>query len=318
MHQTASAPRVSASRGKLTLRQRFLLAALAMIVPLLPHKAAADDAAPTNTLEKIRQTGVIQIGHRVAEPPFSYLVDQQPTGYSLELCSQIVDLLAKRLNLPAIKIQYMVATSATRFVMIRSGKIDMECAATTNNAERRKLVAFSYPHFITATRFVSLKEANLRTISDLAGHSVAATTGTVNLEQLNAANRERKLNISVLLNKENADSFAMVTHGRASAFVMDDILLAGQIAAAANPEAYVISKETFSRPEPYGILLPLGDTAFRDAVNDSIRTIYASGEIYRLYEKWFEQPIPPKGQNMKLPISPELRAVFETPKDYME
>lgn len=316
MNKTASAHRTSAPRRSAMLGLTWMIA-LAFAVPLSPDTVAATDIPP-NTLEKIRQSGEVMIGHRQAEPPFSYVVGEQPTGYSLELCSRIVDLLAQRLNLPEIKIRYQVVSSATRFVMMRAGKIDMECAATTNNAERRKLVAFSYPHFVTATRFVALKESGITRLADLAGRSVAATTGTVNLDQLNAVNREKGLNISVLLNKENASSFAMVTSGKASAFVMDDILLAGQIAAAANPEAYVISQDTLSRPEPYGILLPLGDTAFKDAVNESIRTIYASGEIYRLYEKWFEQPIPPKGQNMKLPVSPELRAVFDTPKDYME
>lgn len=317
MNKTASAQRIVPLRRGSVMRGLLSMIALTFALPLSPGKATATDALP-DTLAKIRQTGEILIGHRQSEPPFSYVVGEQPTGYSLELCSRIVSLLAQRLNLPEIKIRYQVVSSATRFVMMRSGKIDMECAATTNNAERRKLVAFSYPHFVTATRFVSLKDSGIKRVADLAGRSVAATTGTVNLDQLNAVNREKGLNISVLLNKENAGSFAMVTSGKASAFVMDDILLAGQIAAAAKPEAYVISEETLSRPEPYGILLPLGDTAFKDAVNDSIRTIYASGEIYRLYEKWFERPIPPKGQNMKLPISPELRAVFDTPKDYTE
>ncbi|WP_234906009.1 amino acid ABC transporter substrate-binding protein [Affinirhizobium pseudoryzae] len=317
MIRTASARMTPARRCRGVMAALLSVVAMIVAAPFSAGKATATDAAP-DTLEKIRETGVIRIGHRQSEPPFSYIVNEEPTGYSLELCSRIVDLMAERLNLPKIKIEYLVVSSATRFVMMRSGKIDMECAATTNNAERRKLVAFSFPHFVTATRFVSLKEAKIQKIADLAGRSVAATTGTVNLDQLNAINRERGLNISILLNKENAGAFSMVTSGKASAFVMDDILLAGQIAAATNPEAYVLSQETFSRPEPYGILLPLGDTAFKEAVNESIRTIYASGEIYRMYEKWFEQPIPPKGQNMKLPMSPELRAVFDTPEEYKE
>lgn len=317
MTKTASAHAMPTPGHRGAIAGLLWMMALIITGTMLPGRATATDAVP-NTLETIRQTGVIRIGHRQSEPPFSYIVNDQPTGYSLELCSRIVELMAERLNLPKIKTEYLVVSSATRFVMIRSGKIDMECAATTNNAERRKLVAFSLPHFVTATRFVSLKDAKIERIADLAGRSVAATTGTVNLEQLNAVNRERGLNISILLNKENAGAFAMVTSGKASAFVMDDILLAGQIAATANPEAYAISRETFSRPEPYGILLPLGDTAFKDAVNQSIRTLYASGEIYRLYEKWFERPIPPNGQTMKLPISPELRAVFDTPKEYAE
>ncbi|WP_154664907.1 amino acid ABC transporter substrate-binding protein [Allorhizobium undicola] len=265
------------------------------------------------TLAKLRQSGVITIGHRQAEPPFSYVVDGKPTGYSTELCVAIVERLAKKLGLPRISIDYVPVSSATRFVMMRTGKIDMECAATTNTAERRKLVAFSYPHFLSATRFVSLKTANLHRVGDLAGRSVAATSGTVNLDQLNAVNRQRGLNISVLLNKENEESFAMVTSGKASAYVMDDILLAGLVAGSADPQLYEISQEALSAPEPYGLLLPHDDETFIAAVNESLRSIYESGEIRQLYSRWFEEPIPPQGQRMNLPLSAELRAVFEKP-----
>lgn len=280
--------------------------------------AGASAEESSDTLTKIKKTGTVTIGHRVSEPPFSYLVAGAPTGYAVEICQRIVKDIAATLGKSDLRIEYVSVTSATRFVMVKSRRIDMECAATTNNAERRKMVAFSYPHFVTATRFVSLKTSNIRSISDLTGRSVAATTGTVNLDQLNAINRQRMLNISVLLNRENSDSFNLVTSGKASAFVMDDILLAGQIAASSKPEDYVISEETFSPPEPYGILLPLGDDAFKAVVNASLEKLFTSKDIQELYTKWFERPIPPLGQNMKLPMSPELKAVFSKPKEYLE
>lgn len=298
------------------LKTRLCAMLVAAAATWLPTAATADDVV--DTLAKIKKTGTVVVGHRAAEPPFSYLAAGVPTGYSVELCQRIVQDIGKFLGVNNLKIEYVPVSSATRFVMVKSHRIDMECAATTNNAERRKLVAFSYPHFVTATRFVSLKSSNIRSISDLAGRSVAATTGTVNLEQLNAINRQRKLNISVILNRENADSFALVTQGKASAFVMDDILLAGQISATANPDDYIISDETFSQPEPYGILLPLGDEAFKAAVNRSLQALFTGKDIQTLYSRWFERPVPPAGQNMKMPMSPELKAVFAEPKEYLE
>ncbi|MFD1745385.1 amino acid ABC transporter substrate-binding protein [Rhizobium helianthi] len=271
-----------------------------------------------DTIAKIRENRVIVIGSRLEEPPFSYVIDGKTTGYATELCNRVVKEMQVRLKLPELEIRYVPVTTATRFVMVRTGKIDMECAATTNTAERRKLVAFSYPNFVTATRFVSLRKNHFKRVADLAGRTVAATTGTVNVEQLYTVNRARGLNISVLLSKENSDSFALVSSGKASAFVMDDILLAGLVAASPNPEAYVISPEAFSHPEPYGILLPLGDEAFKEAVNTSLRHIYRSGEIYDLYSKWFERPIPPNNQNMRMQISPELRAIFDNPREYLD
>lgn len=290
----------------------------AVILALTVGSVAASAEENSDTLTRIKKTGTVTIGHRALEPPFSYLVAGIPTGYTVEICQRIVKDIAAALGMPDLRIEYVSVTAATRFVMVKSHRIDMECAATTNNAERRKMVAFSYPHFVTATRFVALKSSNIRLISDLAGRSVAATTGTVNLDQLNAINRQRMLNISVLLNRENADSFNLVTNGKASAFVMDDILLAGQIAASSRPDDYVISEETFSPPEPYGILLPLGDDAFKTIVNRSLEKLFTSKDIQELYSKWFERPIPPLGQNMKLPMSPELKAVFSKPKEYLE
>lgn len=289
-----------------------------VILPFVVYPTAIHAQEAMDTLARIAESGTIRIGHRLAEAPFSYVIDGQPTGYSTELCEKVVAQIASKLKLPEIKVQFVPISAATRFVMMRAGKIDMECAATTNTAERRKLVAFSYPHFLTATRFVSLKKSNLERIGDLAGHSVAATTGTINLEQLNSINRQRGLNISVLLNKENKDAFAMVSNGKAAAFVMDDILLAGHVAGAPDPEDYAISAETFGPPEPYGIMLPLNDENFKKAVNDSLKNIYESGEIFDLYKKWFESPIPPGQQNLRLKMSVELRNILEHPREYMD
>lgn len=289
-----------------------------LILPLIATATLSHAHDTADTLEKLKQTGTIRIGHRLAEAPFSYVIDGKPTGYSTELCEQIVQRIASKLQIPSIKIEFVPVSAATRFVMMRAEKIDMECAATTNTADRRKLVAFSYPHFLTATRFVSLKKSNLERIGDLAGRSVAATTGTVNLEQLNSVNRQRGLNISVLLNKENRDAFAMVVNGKAAAFVMDDILLAGHVASVPNPDDFVISTETFSSPEPYGILLPLNDPKFKQAVNNSLKDIYGSGAIYDLYSKWFESPIPPGQQNLRMKMSVELREIFENPREYLD
>jgi glutamate/aspartate transport system substrate-binding protein len=295
---------------------RRLAAQGALLAMSLILATAAQAEGEADTLTKIRDTGKLAIGHRTAELPFSYLVDGKPIGYSIELCERIVQGLARTLGMESISIDFVPVTAATRFVMMRSGKIDMECAATTNNAERRKMVEFSYPHFVTATRYVARKADRLDRISDLAGRSVAATTGTINLEQLNALNRSKGLNISVLLNKEHKDAFQMVESGRASAFVMDDILLAGLVAAAKDPSSFAISSEALSKPEPYGILLPLGDQAFKQQVNTLLEDIYTSGEITRIYDRWFRAPVPPAGLSMSLPLSPELKAVFDKPQDY--
>lgn len=293
----------------------FLASAVAAGMALVSGPAFASGP----TLTKIAQTKSVAIGHREDAIPFSYRgPDGSVIGYSTELCERIVDKIRLQLGLDELAIEYVPSTAATRFVLVKSGTIDLECTTTTNTAERREQVDFSYPHFSTATRFVSKKQDNLPTIASLAGRSVVSTTGTVNIGQLQALNRQERLNISVMLAKTHSDAFALVENGRASAFVMDGILLAALVASSANPELYAISQEAFGPPEPYGILMPKGDAPFREAVNDALAEIFASGEITQIYGKWFNSPIPPDGRNLNLPISPELKAAFDKPQLYLE
>lgn len=284
---------------------------------LLPPAAMAESAG--NTLKTIAETGTIRLGYREAEPPFSYKTpDGKVIGFSMDLCNRVVDSVKEQLKLDNLKVEHVLATPATRFILVKSGKIDIECAATTNNAERRKTVAFSYPHFQTATQFVSRRDDGIKTVEDLAGRSVASASGTVNIEQLNALNREKKLNIGVMPTKTNEESFELVVSGRASAFVMDGILLAAMIAETPDPNKYVLSAETLSKPEPYGLMLRRGDDEFKKLVDATLKQVFTSPEIETLYAKWFTSPIPPEGMNLNLPMSPDLKQAFADPKDYLE
>ena len=271
------------------------------------------------TLTKIVTSGTVTIGHRADELPFSYVTpDGVVRGYSIDICTEIAEHIKTTLKLDRLNIAYTLATPATRFLLVKTGRIDLECSATTNTAERRQQVAFSYPHFVTATRYVAKKASHMSTIRDLAGRSVASTTGTINIEQLQNRNRAERLNISVLLAKLNSEGFAMVENDRASAFVMDDVLLAAHIAFSAKPQDYVISSEAFGPPEPYGILLPKDDAGFKALVNDALHDLFTSGKIKTIYDRWFLSPIPPDGRNFNLKLSPELEAAFAAPKEYMQ
>lgn len=299
-----------------TLLQSFGIAAL-LLTGYMATASAQD--APESTLEKIRQTKTVAIAYHADTPPFSYRTeDGKVLGYSIELCNRVVEHIRDRLALDKIDIDYVPATAATRFLLVKSGKVDMECSTTTNNAERREIVSFSYPHFITATRFVSKKASNLATIKDLSGRTVVSTTGTINVEQLQSRNRADNLNISVMLAKQYGEAFSLVEKDKASAFVMDGALLAGMVASSQTPSDYVISMEAFGPPEPYGILMRKDDETFKTAVNEELRAIFTSGEINDIYRRWFLSPVPPSGLNFNLPISPELQAAFLDPQDYLK
>jgi glutamate/aspartate transport system substrate-binding protein len=290
----------------------FILAWVVTGAPAIAEETSA-------TLKKIAETHVISLGYREAEPPFSYTTpDGRIIGFSMDLCNHVVEAVRQHLNLDALDVDYVAATSATRFVLVKSGKIDIECAATTNNAERRKIVGFSYPHFTTATQYMTRRQDGIVKLEDLAGRSVAAASGTVNIDQLNAINRDRKLNIGVIPTKTNSEAFDLVADGRASAFVWDGILLAAMIAQAPDPSKFDLSQETLSPPEPYGLLVRYGDEQFRTVVNTALRDVFTSSEIETLYDKWFLSPIPPDDMNLNLPMSPALKAAFATPTDYLE
>ena len=270
----------------------------------------------TGTLKKIKETGTINIGYRDSSIPFSYLDDsQKPIGFAIDICGKIVDAVKSELKLDKLTVEFNPVTSSTRIPLLANGTIDLECGSTTNNPDRLKQVAFTNTHFLTATRFVSKKSSNLNSIEDLKGKSVASTSGTTNIKQLTETNAARNLGINIIPAKEHAESFLMVETDRAVAAVLDDILLASFVAGSKDPGAYVISKDAFSKPEPYGVMLRKDDSAFKKVADAATAALYQSAEGQKLYDKWFMQKIPPKGLNLNAPISPELKAEFAKPSD---
>jgi glutamate/aspartate transport system substrate-binding protein len=269
----------------------------------------------TGTLKKIKDTGTITLGHRESSVPFSYYDDkQQVVGYAMDLCYRIVEAVKKELNNSDLKVQLNPVTSATRIPLIANGTVDLECGSTTNNLEREKQVSFTITHFVTANRFVSKKAANLKTVDDLKGKTIVSTSGTTNLKQITEINGQKNLGLNILAAKDHAEAFLTVETDRAVAFVMDDILLYSLVASSKSPELYVISADALS-VEPYGIMLRREDPAFKRVVDGAMIAIYKSGEINKIYEKWFQKPIPPKDINLNLPMGAAFKKVVANPTD---
>jgi glutamate/aspartate transport system substrate-binding protein len=270
----------------------------------------------TGTLKKIKETGSITLGYRESSVPFSYLDDnQKPVGYAMDICYKIVEAVKKDLKMDNLEVKLNPVSSSTRIPLMANGTIDLECGSTTNNAEREKQVAFTNSHFLTASRFVSKKANKIASINDLKGKTVASTSGTTNIKQVNEANTERGLGLSVLPSKDHAEGFLLVETDRAAAFIMDDILLAGLIAGSKDPTAYEISKDSFSLPEPYGIMLRKDDPAFKALADKATSDLYRSPEGVKIYEKWFMQPIPPKGLVLNVPMDAAMKKAFAQPSD---
>jgi glutamate/aspartate transport system substrate-binding protein len=279
-----------------------------------PAIVAAQDL--TGTLNKVKELGYITLGHREASVPFSYIDDkQQPIGFSMDICAKIVDAVKHELKLDTLEVRYTPVTASTRIPLLANGTIDLECGNTTNNAERQKQVWYTNTHFLTASRYLSKVASQIESIEDLKGKTIVSAAGSTNIKQALEFNAALKLGMTIIPAKDHGEAFMMVETGRAVAYVMDDIVLAGLIATSRDPQQYVISKDAFSKPEPYGIMLRRDDAAFKAVVDTATATLYQSPEGAALYAKWFTEPIPPKGINLNIPMSAAIKKAFEKPTD---
>lgn len=271
--------------------------------------------ASADTLAKVKQSGVFTIGHRDASIPLSYYDDkQQPIGYSMDLCLKVADAVKKELKLSKMEIKYQLVTSANRIPLLANGTVDIECGSTTNNAERQKQVSYLPTTFVTANRLVYKKGSGISKLSDLKGKTLVSTAGSTNIKGVTQMNADQNLGINIVSANGHSESFLMVETGRAAAFAMDDILLAGLVANSKNPGDFEISSEALS-VEPYGIMVRKDDPEFKKLADGVVTGLMKSGEINKIYEKWFLKPIPPKGVIMNVPMSANLKRVIANPTD---
>ncbi|MBB3103392.1 glutamate/aspartate ABC transporter substrate-binding protein [Azomonas macrocytogenes] len=270
----------------------------------------------TGTLKKIKDSGTITLGHRDASIPFSYLggSSREPIGYSHDLQLKVVEALKKQLDAPNLKPRYTLVTSQTRIPLVQNGTVDLECGSTTNNLERQKQVDFSVGIFEVGTRLLTQKTSGINDFPDLKGKNVVTTAGTTSERILRSINTEQNLGMKIVSAKDHSEAFLMLESGRAVAFMMDDALLAGEMAKARKPDDWAVVGKPQSH-EIYACMLRKGDAAFKKAVDDAIIATYTSGEINDIYAKWFTHPIPPKGLNLNFPMSDELKQLIAEPSD---
>jgi glutamate/aspartate transport system substrate-binding protein len=269
----------------------------------------------TGTLKKVKDSGEITLGVRESSIPFSYLDDKQNyIGYSVDLCDRIAAAVRRKLGLDQLSVKYQPVSSATRIPLMANGTIDLECGSTTNNEERQKQVAFAPTTFVTANRILYKKSSGIKVLADLKGKTLVSTAGTSNIKQVTILNADRNLNMTILSAKDHPEAFLMVETDRAAAFAMDDVLLASLAATSKTPEAFEVSSEALS-VEPYGIMLRRDDPAFKAVVDKTITDLFQSGDINTIYNKWFLSPIPPRGVNLHVPMSDQLKAVIAKPTD---
>ena len=293
---------------------RHLYAALAVCVAITIPASSANAQAPSanaiDTLKRVRDTGGITIGVREASVPFSYIdAQKQPQGYSIDLCLKVADAVKAELKMPRLDVHFLPVTSANRIAMVKDGKVDLECGSTTNTRDRQKDVAFAYTTFVAGIKMLAKKSSNIGSIEDLRGKTVVVTKGTTSEKMLKQMNEDRVLKLTILETTDHNESFAAVADGRAVAFPMDDILLYGLISKADRPDDFAVVGKYLS-VEPYGIMLRRDDPAFERLVDRTLNELFQSGEVRRIYARWFAT------KELTVPMNQYLKEAFAIPNTY--
>ena len=277
--------------------------------------AATGAAQAQDTLKKIKDSGSVTMGVRESSGALSYtLGDGKYAGFHVEICSRVLADIQKSLGLAKLETKYQPVTSQNRIPLVQNGTVDIECGSTTNNATRQKDVAFAVTTYVEEVRIAVKANSGITSIAQLNGKSVATTTGTTSVQLLRKHERANGVDFKEVFGKDHADSFLLLESGRADAFVMDGQILAGNIAKSKSPADYKIVGEVLS-VEPIAIMIRKDDAGFKKAVDDSIKGMMKSGEIAKLYDKWFMQPIAPSNTKVGLPLSEATKAAWANPND---
>jgi glutamate/aspartate transport system substrate-binding protein len=276
---------------------------------------ATASVAHADTLSKIKDAGSASMGVRESSGALSYtLGDGKYAGFHVEVCQRVLADVQKKLGLAKMDIKYQPVTSANRIPLVQNGTVDIECGSTTNTATRQKDVSFAVTTYVEEVRIVVKANSGITNIAQLAGKNVATTTGTTSVQLLRKHERANNVNFNEIFGKDHADSFLLLESGRADAFVMDGQILAGFVAKAKQPGDFKIVGEVIS-VEPIAIMVRKDDPAFKKTVDESIGAMMKSGEMAKLYDKWFMQSIPPTNTKVGLPVSDATKMAWANPND---
>jgi glutamate/aspartate transport system substrate-binding protein len=290
--------------------KKSLLVAAALLATVVMAQAQT-----TDTLKKIKETGSVTMGVRGSSGALSYTLGEgKYTGFHVELCQRALEDIRKQLGLAKLDVKYQEVTSANRIPLVQNGTVDLECGSTTNNEARAKDVAFAHTAYVEEVRILTKVNSGIKGIADLNGKSVATTTGTTSVQLLRKHERATGVDFKEVFGKDHADSFQLLESGRADAFVMDGQIVAGLASKAKNPADYHIVGEVLS-VEPIAIMVRKDDPAFLAAINKTIDGMEKSGEMAKLYDKWFMQAIPPTNTKVGLPPSEATKAAWASPND---
>ena len=289
---------------------KFKLITLA--VALVASGAAFAQA--TDTVAKAKASGVVTMGVRDSSGALSYtLGDGKYAGFHIEICDRVIANLEKAAG-RKLEVKHLSVTSQNRIPLVQNGTVDIECGSTTNNTARAKDVGFLDTTFVEEVRIAVKANSGITSIAQLNGKSVATTTGTTSVQTLRKNERATGVDFKEVYGKDHSDRFLLLESGRADAFVMDGAILAGNIATSKSPADYKLVGSPLS-VEPIAIMIRKDDANLKKIGDDTIKELIKTGEMAKLWDKWFMQPIPPKNTRVGLAVSESTKAAWANPND---
>jgi glutamate/aspartate transport system substrate-binding protein len=293
-------------------------ALLILSAALWTAAGSAAAAAPSGTLQKVRDTHEIVLGYREDATPFAYIDNHQnPVGFSVDLCKAIVHELQAKLKLTDLKVSYQPVTASNRIPLLVNGSIDIECGSTTNTAERQKAVSFLYTTYVTGTQILVRTDSGIKNLAGLKGRKIAVTAGTNNIRAVQKFSEDRKLNFTLVYGDSHAVNFLQLQNGRVDGFSTDGILLSVLRAQARKPKDFMLVGPLLS-VEPYALMVRKNDPQFKEFADAALGKLFANGEFMKIYDKWFMRPIPPKNLDLDMPMPAEMKRLMQHPSDSVD
>lgn len=263
--------------------REFIAATLLAVFAISPAAAQETDG----TLARIASSGTINLGYRHSSPPFSFLGnDQQPIGYSIDLCLRVVEAVKTRLARPDLNVKFVAVEADDRLQKVADGSIDIECGSTTNTLSRQEQVDFTNTTFITGASLLVPAGSAVQSVADLGGKKVSVVRDTTTEKALRERLAAESVDARVIAVSDHDEAMRMLAKGEVAAHAGDQIVLIGLARTAADPNKFIVAPELFTY-EPYALVVHRNDADFRLVANRTLAQLYRSGEIMQVFEKWF-------------------------------